>query len=141
MGSSNLFFGLPSRYSSFLPRFYRLASVSIISNMMVPLSGIVDTAFLGHLADIRYLAGVILASILFDYLYRILKFFRNGTNAITAQAVGENDEKGILLALLRSGLIALALSEAHRRYRLYNPNTAISHPKIWFCDSVWLCGC
>ncbi len=110
MGSSNLSFGLPSRYSSFLPRFYRLASVSIISNMMVPLSGIVDTAFLGHLADIRYLAGVILASILFDYLYRILKFFRNGTNAITAQAVGKNDEKGILLALLRSGLIALAIA-------------------------------
>ena len=110
MGSSNLSFGLPSRYSSFLPRFYRLASVSIISNMMVPLSGIVDTAFLGHLADIRYLAGVILASILFDYLYRILKFFRNGTNAITAEAVGENDEKEIVLALLRSGLIALAIA-------------------------------
>ncbi|MGB6298725.1 MAG: guanitoxin biosynthesis MATE family efflux transporter GntT [Rivularia sp. (in: cyanobacteria)] len=110
MGSSNLFFTLPSRYSSFLPRFFRLASVSIISNMMVPLSGIVDTAFLGHLADIRHLAGVILASILFDYLYRILKFFRNGTNAITAEAVGENDEKGIVLALLRSGLIALAIA-------------------------------
>ena len=78
--------------------------------MMVPLSGIVDTAFLGHLADIRHLAGVILASILFDYLYRILKFFRNGTNAITAQAVGENDEQGIVLALLRSSLIALGIA-------------------------------
>jgi len=73
---------------------------------MVPLSGIVDTAFLGHLADIRHLEGVILASILFDYLYRILKFFRNGTNAITAEAVGKNDDKAILLALLRSALIA-----------------------------------
>ena len=110
MGSLHLSFTLPSRYSSFLPRFLRLASVSIISNMMVPLSGIVDTAFLGHLADIRHLAGVILASILFDYLYRILKFFRNGTNAITAQAVGENDEKGIVLALLRSSLVALAIA-------------------------------
>jgi MATE family multidrug resistance protein len=106
MGSSNLSFKLPSRYSSFLPRFFQLASVSIISNMMVPLSGIVDTAFLGHLADIRHLAGVILASILFDYLYRILKFFRNGTNAITAEAVGQNDDKAILLALLRSALVA-----------------------------------
>lgn len=101
MASSRLSFALPSRYSSFLPRFFRLASVSILSNMMVPLAGIVDTAFLGHLADIRHLPGVILASILFDYLYRILKFFRNGTNAITAQAVGQNDDKGIVLALLR----------------------------------------
>ncbi|MEM1391947.1 MAG: guanitoxin biosynthesis MATE family efflux transporter GntT [Cyanobacteria bacterium P01_D01_bin.116] len=110
MGSSNLSLKLPSRYSSFLPRFYRLASVSIISNIMVPLAGIVDTAFLGHLSDIRYLEGVILASILFDYLYRILKFFRNGTNAITAEAVGKNDDKGIVLALLRSGLVALAIA-------------------------------
>ncbi|MEO0838625.1 MAG: guanitoxin biosynthesis MATE family efflux transporter GntT [Cyanobacteria bacterium J06643_5] len=106
MGSSNLSLKLPARYSSFLPRFYRLGTVSIISNMMVPLAGIVDTAFLGHLADIRYLAGVILASILFDYLYRILKFFRNSTNAITAEAVGQDDDKGIILALLRSALIA-----------------------------------
>lgn len=101
---------LPSRYRSFLPRFSRLASVSIFSNMMVPLAGICDTAFLGHLADIRHLAGVILGSILFDYLYRILKFFRNGTNAMTAQAVGEDNHRGILLALLRSSLVALAIA-------------------------------
>lgn len=110
MGSSNLSFRIPSRYSTFLPRFFRLASVSIISNMMVPLAGIVDTAFLGHLADIRHLSGVILASILFDYLYRILKFFRNSTNTITAEAVGNDDRKGIVLALLRSSLIALAIA-------------------------------
>ncbi|MDJ0680769.1 MAG: guanitoxin biosynthesis MATE family efflux transporter GntT [Xenococcaceae cyanobacterium MO_167.B52] len=112
MTSSPLSFSLPPLYSSFLPRFSKLASVSIFSNMMVPLAGICDTAFLGHLADIRHLAGVILASILFDYLYRILKFFRNSTNAITAQAAGEEDNKGILLALLRSGLVALVIAVA-----------------------------
>ncbi|MDJ0689825.1 MAG: guanitoxin biosynthesis MATE family efflux transporter GntT [Xenococcaceae cyanobacterium MO_188.B32] len=110
MNSSLLPISLPPRYISFLPRFSKLASVSIFSNMMVPLAGIFDTAFLGHLADIRHLAGVILASILFDYLYRILKFFRNGTNALTAQAVGKDDHKEILLAVLRSGLVALAIA-------------------------------
>jgi multidrug resistance protein, MATE family len=100
---------LPGQYN-FLPRFYRLSSVSVLSNMMVPLAGLVDTAFLGHLADIRHLAGVILGSILFDYLYRVLKFLRSSTNAMTAQAVGQDDDKGILLAGLRSGLIALAIS-------------------------------
>ena len=78
--------------------------------MMVPLAGLCDTAFVGHLEDIRYLAGVILGSILFDYLYRVLKFIRSGTNAITAQAVGKDDQEGILLAILRSGLIALIIS-------------------------------
>ncbi|VEP14944.1 Putative efflux protein, MATE family (fragment) [Hyella patelloides LEGE 07179] len=110
MNPSILFRSLPARYHSFLPRFSQLAIVSIFSNMMVPLAGICDTAFLGHLEDIRYLAGVVLGSILFDYLYRILKFFRNGTNALTAQAVGENNHKGIALALLRSGLVALAIA-------------------------------
>ena len=94
----------------FIPRFYRLASVSVLSNMMIPLAGLCDTAFLGHLQDLRHLAGVILASILFDYLYRILKFLRNSTNAMTAQAAGENDPEGILLAGLRSGLIAIAIA-------------------------------
>lgn len=99
---------LPNQYN-FLPRFYRLSLVSVLSNMMVPLAGLVDTAFLGHLADIRHLAGVILASILFDYLYRVLKSLRSSTNAITAQAAGLNDHKAVLLAGLRSGLIALII--------------------------------
>ncbi|MGF1492016.1 MAG: guanitoxin biosynthesis MATE family efflux transporter GntT [Microcoleaceae cyanobacterium] len=94
----------------FLPRFYRLALSSALSNMMVPLAGLCDVAFLGHLTDIRYLAGVILGSILFDYLYRVLKFLRNSANAITAQAVGRDDQQGVLLAGLRSGLIALGIA-------------------------------
>ncbi len=93
----------------FLPRFYRLSLVSMLSNMMVPLAGLVDTAFLGHLDDIKHLAGVILASILFDYLYRILKFLRSSTNAITAAAKGLEDEKAILVAGLQSALIALII--------------------------------
>ncbi|MBD2136777.1 MATE family efflux transporter [Anabaena sp. FACHB-1237] len=99
-------FIVPSNYN-FLGRFYRLASISILANMMVPLAGLVDIAFLGHLTDIRHLAGVILATILFDYLYRVLKFMRSSTNAITAQAVGKDDDKAVILAGLRSGLIAL----------------------------------
>ena len=78
--------------------------------MMVPLAGLCDTAFLGHLSDIHYLAGVILGSILFDYLYRILKFLRNSTNALTAQAVGEEDTTGVLVAVLRCGLVAAAIA-------------------------------
>lgn len=108
--TSTLSFSLSSRYSNLLPRFFKLASVSIFSNMMVPLAGICDTAFLGHLTDIRHLAGVVLGGILFDYLYRILKFFRNGTNAMTAQAVGQDDRKQIILAGLRSAVVAGAIA-------------------------------
>lgn len=78
--------------------------------MMVPLAGICDTAFLGHLTDLDKLAGVILGSILFDYLYRILKFLRNSTNALTAEAVGKEDDAGVILAGLRCGLVAVAIA-------------------------------
>lgn len=93
----------------FLPRFYRLAGVSMASNIMVPLAGLVDVAFLGHLDSIEALAGVVLGTVLFDYLYRVLKFLRSSANALTAQAVGQGDEEGVLLAGLRSGLVALVL--------------------------------
>ncbi|MEL6221781.1 MAG: MATE family efflux transporter, partial [Cyanobacteria bacterium J06627_8] len=97
-------------YRGFLPRFYRLASVAVLSNMMVPLAGLFDAAFLGHLADINQLAGVILGGILFDYLYRVLKFLRNSTNALTANAAGQDDAIAILVAVFRCGLIALVIS-------------------------------
>ena len=103
-------FTLAKSKLDFLPRFYRLSFVAVLSNMMVPLAGICDTAFLGHLRDIQPLAGVILASILFDYLYRILKFLRNSTNAMTAQAVGQDDSQEVVLAGLRSGIIAIAFT-------------------------------
>ncbi len=105
MAQSPLFLQQPN-----LIRFYQLALGSALSNMMVPLAGLCDIAFLGHLNDIQYLAGVILSSILFDYLYRILKFLRNSTNAITSHAVGENDPAAILLAGVRSALVAILVA-------------------------------
>ena len=54
-----------NEYRSFLPRFYRLATVSVASNMMVPLAGLCDTAFLGHLQILKYLAGLTLLPLRF----------------------------------------------------------------------------
>jgi len=76
---------------------------------MIPLAGLVDVAFLGHLADIRHLAGVVLATVLFDYFYLDFNFLRSSTNGMTAQAVGRDDSKAMLLVGLRHGLIALGV--------------------------------
>lgn len=94
---------------SFLPRFYKLAAINTLSNIMIPLSGLVSVAFLGHLTEIRHLAGVAVATVLFTYLYRLLHFLRMGTTGITAQAVGRNDRQAMVLVGLRNGLIALLL--------------------------------
>lgn len=76
---------------------------------MVPLAGLVDVAFLGHLADIRHLAGVALATVLFNYIYWTFGFLRMGTTGMTAQAVGRGDQEAVLLTGLRNGLFALGV--------------------------------
>ena len=90
-------------------RFLQLSLVNILSNLMVPLAGLVDAAFLGHLSEIRYLAGVALAGILFNFVYRAFKLLRLGTTAPTAQAAGRSEPDTVLLVLLRNGCIALAI--------------------------------
>ncbi|MBE9017991.1 MATE family efflux transporter, partial [Chroococcidiopsidales cyanobacterium LEGE 13417] len=70
---------------------------------MVPLAGLVDVAFLGHLPEIRYLAGVALATVLFNYIYWTFGFLRMGTTGMTAQAIGREDREGVILIGLRNG--------------------------------------
>jgi MATE family multidrug resistance protein len=96
------------RYA-FLPQFLRLAIINIISNLMVPLAGLIDAAFLGHLDSIRHLAGVSLATVLFNYIYWSFGFLRMGTTGTTAQALGRGDRSEILLTLIRNTLLAAAI--------------------------------
>jgi MATE family multidrug resistance protein len=98
--------------SSFLRHFFQLALVNILSNLMVPLAGLVDVAFLGHLAEIRHLAGVALATVLFNYIYWTFGFLRMGTTGMTAQALGREDRDAVLLTGLRNGVLALSLGIA-----------------------------
>lgn len=93
-----------------LRRFSRLAVINVLSNLTEPVAGLIGIAFLGHLTEIRYLAGVSLATVIFSYIYENLLFLRISTNAVTSQAVGRNDREAMLLAGLRNGFIALVLS-------------------------------
>ncbi len=90
-------------------QFARLAAVNVLSNLLVPLAGLIDLAFLGHLSEIRHLAGVALATVLFNYIYWSFGFLRMGTTGITAQAVGRGDADEVRLIGLRHGLIALLI--------------------------------
>ena len=91
-------------------RFFGLALVNILSNLMVPLASLVDLAFLGHLSDIRHLAGVSLATVLFNYIYWTFGFLRMGTTGTTAQARGSGNNREVQQICLRNGLIALAIA-------------------------------
>lgn len=97
---------------TFLRPFFKLTVINILSNLLVPIAGLLDVAFLGHLAEIRYLAGVALATVLFNYLYWTFGFLRMSTTGMTAQAVGRNDEVEMVLIGLRHGILALLLGVA-----------------------------
>ncbi|MBE9066663.1 MATE family efflux transporter, partial [Leptolyngbya cf. ectocarpi LEGE 11479] len=87
--------------------FGRLAIANIISNLMVPLAGLIDTAFLGHLDDIRHLAGVALTAVLFNFIYWSFGFLRMGTTGLMAQAAGRNDRSEQWRVGLRGLSVAL----------------------------------
>ena len=91
-------------------RFFRLTLINTISTIVVPLASLISVAFLGHLSEIRHLAGVALAANIFNCTYFIFSFLRMSTSGIAAQSAGRGDRETMLLVLIRNSLIALGLS-------------------------------
>ena len=85
----------------------RLAIPNIISNITVPLLGLVDMMLMGHLDSVAYLGAIGLGGTIFSVMYSIFSFMRAGTTGFTAQAYGGNDHQEISYAFYRSMCIAL----------------------------------
>ncbi|MCW4152573.1 MATE family efflux transporter [Halomonas sp. 18H] len=90
-------------------RVWTLAWPIILSNITVPLLGLVDTAVVGHLSDSRYLAAVTLGATLFGFLYWGFGFLRMGTTGLTSQAAGRGDDEGVRNLLGQSLLLAMGI--------------------------------
>lgn len=99
-------------------RLWALAWPLILTNITVPLLGLVDTAVLGHLPQAEYLGAVAVGANLFTVVYWTFGFMRMGTTGLAAQAYGRNDSEALaqLLcqALLVAILIGLGLIVLHR---------------------------
>ncbi len=78
----------------------------ILSGITIPLAGMVDTAVMGHLEEVRYLAAVALASSLFAFLFMIFNFLRMGVTGRTAQFLGADDEASMARTLAQGLVIA-----------------------------------
>jgi MATE family multidrug resistance protein len=87
---------------------WQLAFPIILSNVSVPLLGIVDTAVVGHLPGPQYIGAVAIGALIFGFLYWGFGFLRMGTSGFTAQALGAGDGVEVRSVLAR-GLIAAAL--------------------------------
>jgi MATE family multidrug resistance protein len=92
---------------------WRIAAPMILSNVSVPLLGMVDTGVTGHLDSPVYLGAVAIGAMIFSFLYTGVNFLRMGTTGIAAQSFGADDNDGLRVslgqALVVAGLIALAL--------------------------------
>ena len=87
----------------------RLALPNIITNITVPLLGLVDLALMGHLGNPVYIGAIALGSIVFSLLYTGFGFLRMGTSGFTAQEFGAKNQQGMSLILWRSLLVGLGL--------------------------------
>lgn len=86
---------------------WRLALPMILSNITVPLLGLVDTAVIGHLDSPVYLGGVAVGTTVTSFLFMLLLFLRMSTTGLTAQAFGAQDKPALARALMQPLLLAL----------------------------------
>ena len=91
----------------------QIALPSIVSNITVPLLGLIDVTIVGHLGAASYIGAIAVGGMLFNIIYWIFGFLRMGTGGMTSQAYGRSDEAEMMRLLTRSTgvgmLIALTL--------------------------------
>lgn len=79
----------------------QLAIPSIVSNITVPLLGLIDVAIVGHLGSAAYIGAIAVGGMLFNIIYWLFGFLRMGTSGMTSQAFGQRDLKEVTRVLLR----------------------------------------
>ena len=87
---------------------------NIITNITIPLLGMVDTAIVGHISYngtvTDYIGAVAVGSMIFNFLYWGFGFLRMGTSGFTAQAYGAKDKTEQIDILMRALIIGLSVA-------------------------------
>lgn len=88
---------------------WQITLPAIITNISIPLLGLVDAFIMGHMPDPRYLGAIALGAMIISILYNSVNFLRLATTGFTAQARGRNECDLIPKIYLRTGLCAVAI--------------------------------
>jgi len=122
----------------------RLAVPNIISNITVPLMGIVSSAVAGHLDNSAATIGALAIGVsIFNFIYWNCCFVRMGTSGLTAQAFGAGNfhectnmlVRGILVAAIL-GLLVICFQNPLGRLALWAMNgNEIVHD--YFYARIW----
>ena len=88
----------------------QIALPSIVSNITVPLLGMIDVAIVGHMGSPVYIGAVAVGSMIFNLVYWLFGFLRMGSSGLTAQALGRRDLTEVTRILVRSVSVALGIA-------------------------------
>lgn len=126
---------------------YRLAIPNIISNITVPLLGMIDIAIAGHLDSAVYIGAIALGSTIFNMIYWNFAFLRMGTTGFTAQAYGARNFREAISIFARSLLVAWILGLLIILFQQFIGNVALkliqgselskTYVRTYFDIAVW----
>ena len=88
----------------------RLALPSIVSNITIPLLGMIDIAIAGRIGDDSTIGALAIGTAIFNFIYWNFAFLRMGTSGLAAQAYGAGNKREGAAILGRSLLVALAIA-------------------------------
>lgn len=90
-------------------RILGLAIPNIITNITVPLLGMVDMAIVGHLST-AHLGAIAIGTQIFNLIYWNFGFLRMGTSGFTAQAFGAQDMREAVRIFVRAITLAVLIA-------------------------------
>jgi MATE family multidrug resistance protein len=89
---------------------WQLSWPMILSNITIPLLGLVDTAVMGHLDSPIYMGAVAIGSVIIGTVIWACNFLRMGTTGFTSQALGRDNNPEIHAIIWRSLLAAFFIA-------------------------------
>ncbi|MGF1868558.1 MATE family efflux transporter DinF [Photobacterium indicum] len=126
---------------------FALAIPMVLSNITVPLLGLVDAAVIGHLDHAWYLGGVAVGGTMINMTFWLLGFLRMATTGICAQAYGAHDKEAqagtFVQGMAFAWLLALLLIVFHQPVAtlIFHFSTASAEVKMYaeqyFSIRIW----
>lgn len=90
-----------------------IAIPAVVTNVTIPLLGLLDTAIAGHLqggSGAAFIGAVAVGAMMFNLIYWNFGFLRMGTSGMTAQAYGREDKTEITRILQHSTMLGLLIA-------------------------------
>ena len=86
-----------------------LAIPSIVTNITVPLLGLVGVAIVGHMGDASYIGAIAVGSMMMNVICWLFGFLRMGTRGMTSQAYGRGNSKEAATVLFQAIALGAAI--------------------------------